>query len=172
MPQDLVASILASGSAAAISTCIVIFLGLVFWFYVIPQLQEKKQLEVDKKELEKRVEEFRNKLDHSNDVLRDYVATKDINFKLDKILDELDSIYRLHESDTEKLVKTLEDLDELVKDFSKDDSETSRKVASNLQDIQGQLNGIMQRIFGLSGAIYAITGARNPEGFGDLRAPK
>lgn len=164
--MDIVQAILSSSASAAVSTCIVIFLGIVFWYYVMPKLAAQV-------ELEKAHEELRQKYEAQLLAMRDYAVTSAAVDKLDEVLRNVASLTRQHEHDTEKLVELLNDLSKLIESTTDNDSDNARRIASSVQEISGQIQGITQRIWGMSGAIYALTGSGNPDGFGgDLRAPK
>ena len=164
--MDIVQAILSSSTSAAVSTCIVIFLCIVYWYYVMPQLADKARLEEENKELTAKYEAQLL-------AMRDYAVTSAAVEKLDEVLRNVAALTRQHEHDTEKLVELLNDLSKLIESTTDDDSENARLIASSVQEISGQIQGITQRIWGMSGAIYALTGSGNPDGFGgDLRAPK
>ena len=164
--MDIVQAILSSSTSAAVSTCIVIFLCVVYWYYVMPQLADKARLEAENKELTAKYEAQLL-------AMRDYAVTSAAVEKLDEVLRNVATLTRQHEHDTEKLVELLNDLSNLIESTTDDDSENARRIASSVQEISGQIQGITQRICGMSGAIYALTGSGNPDGFGgDLRAPK
>lgn len=164
--MDYLQLVLTSSPAAVVSTLICAFLVLAIWYYFLPELAAKKSLELE-------VETQRQEIKAHIDQLSHYCLTETVARKLDELAHSLEHLRQQQQQDCEMLERLVAEFNTTVKEMHRDDTEESRRIQASIVEVQSLLNNLTQRVFGISGAIYAITGARNPDGFGgDLRAPK